>query len=336
MTIDPRSLVSGYLDDTLSPEEHAVLQAWLKESPANARQFADDVLLHDRLRGEHLALEALAQAEMPVAYHSGVRQVEEKGGRRRMTAIAAALIVTVAASFLIWIGLSGTSVSAAAELKRIIVASVRGQDRTYRITVEEPPLLDHRHSQKAATDRRPPKPPFDSATLHVRSGNQFVLIRQTPEGQPFVTGSNGKTSWAVKPDGSVRTSSDLNRFNRDLPGHEQAMPLIDIADGLDRLRAAYDIEILPVEPADDDSAGNGEQSRLMVAVKKRGFRGPRRVEITYFVTSGLIRQMRFVEMPYGPERLTLRLTLIEEKPLGEAFFDHTSHHDAQRTVEFED
>jgi hypothetical protein len=336
MTVDPRSLVYSYLDDTLSPEEHAILQTWLKESPVNAQRFADDVLLHDRLRGEHLALDALANADTPVNHQSAPLQVRRTVGRRPITAIAVGLLVATAASVLIWISLAGASVSAATELKRIIVASMRGPDRTYRITVEELPLLDRGDSQNATTDDRPPKPPIDNATLHVRSGNQFVLIRQTPEGRPFVTGSNGKTSWAVKPDGSVRVSSDLNRFNRDLPGHEHAMPLINLADGLDRLRQAYDIEILPVEPADDDAAGSGEQSRLMVAVKKRGFRGPRRVEITYFVASGLIRQMRFVEMPYGPERLTLRLTLIEERPLGESFFDHTSHHDAQRTIEVEE
>lgn len=336
MTVDPRSLISGYLDETLSPEEHAILETWLKASPANTRQFAAEMLLHDRLRGEYLAIEVLAQAKAPVTICPGVIPEKEKSDRRRITALAAAATIAVAASLLVWFSLAGTSVSAAAELKRIIVASLRGQDRTYRITVEEPPLLDHRNSPQPVIDGRPPKPPLDGATLHVRSGNQFVLIRPTLEGQPFVTGSNGRTSWAVKPDGSVRVSSDLNRFNRDLPGHEQGMPLIDIADGLDRLRAAYDIEVLPVEPADDDSAGTSEQSRLMVAVKKRGFRGPRRVEITYFVTSGLIRQMRFVEMPYGPERLTVQLTLVEERPLDETFFDHTSHHDARRTAEFED
>jgi hypothetical protein len=46
--------------------------------------------------------------------------------------------------------------------------------------------------------------------------------------------------------------------------------------------------------------------------------------------------MRFVEMPYGPDRLTLRMTLLEERPLGAKFFDHESHHDLSRTVEFEE
>ena len=49
----------------------------------------------------------------------------------------------------------------------------------------------------------------------------------------------------------------------------------------------------------------------------------------------MIRQMRFVEMPYGPERLTLRLTLAEERSLGADFFRHQSHHDPERVVEEE-
>lgn len=170
--------------------------------------------------------------------------------------------------------------------------------------------------------------------LHVRGGGQFVLVRKTADGRPFVTGSNGQTSWAVRPDGPVRFSSDLTRFNRDLPGHEHSMPLSNIHEGLERLREAFDVQLLPVESGDEANIDD-EPSRLIVAVKKRGFRGPKRVEVTYSVRSGLIRQMRFVEMPYGPARLTLRMTLVEEQPLGEAFFDHQSHHDADRTVEEE-
>lgn len=70
-------------------------------------------------------------------------------------------------------------------------------------------------------------------------------------------------------------------------------------------------------------------------MKKRGFRGPKRVEITYAATSGEIRQMRFVEMPYGPDRLTLLMTLLDDGALNSNFFDHESHHDQSRNVEFE-
>ncbi len=40
-------------------------------------------------------------------------------------------------------------------------------------------------------------------------------------------------------------------------------------------------------------------------------------------------------LPYGPERLTLRMTLVEEQDLGTKFFDHESHHGSDRVVEEE-
>jgi hypothetical protein len=333
MNLDSHALISGYLDETLTSSEHDLLRTWLHKSPANARQFAEAVLLHDRLRGEHQALLAIADSVGTVA-----RELATPQSRRLLSFSAAAsvLLVAVAVLLVIWVGLVGTPVSAAAELKRIIAANTQLLDRTYQITVEEPALMDRNAKRNLTSDSRPPKPPINGATLYVRNGNQFVLVRQTAEGFPFITGSNGRSSWAVRSEGPVRVSADLTRFNRDLPGHEHSMPLISITEGLDRLRAAYDIEVLPVEDGDAEVKGSGEQSRLMVAVKKRGFRGPRRVEITYFVNSGLIRQLRFVEMPYGPERLTLRLTLVEDGPLGVTFFDHESHHDANRTIEFEE
>jgi hypothetical protein len=173
---------------------------------------------------------------------------------------------------------------------------------------------------------------MEGAMLYVRGGHQFVLSRTTKEGAPFVTGSDGKVSWAVRPRGPVHVSADTARHSRDLPGHEYAMPLNDIQDALEQLRQAYDIQVLPVE---EQLQTDWEASRLLVAVKKRGRPGPSRVEITYSL-SGHIRQIRFVEMPYGPDRLTLRLTLVDQSDLGAAFFDHSTHHDPDRAVEFEE
>lgn len=177
--------------------------------------------------------------------------------------------------------------------------------------------------------QRPPKPPLSGAIVHVRRGGQFVLSRQTSDGRTFLTGSNGWTSWAVRPDGSVRESTDLNEFNRDVPGHEHSMPLIHIEEGLERLLEAYDydVRLLPVETA-DDAVAEDNPTRPIFAVKKRHYRGPKRVEISYSVRSGLIQQLRFVEMPYGPEHLTL----IKERPLGDRLFDHESHHKTDQPV----
>ena len=45
-------LVHGYLDETLSAEQQDELANWIKDNPEHARQFAEIVLLHDRLRAE--------------------------------------------------------------------------------------------------------------------------------------------------------------------------------------------------------------------------------------------------------------------------------------------
>jgi hypothetical protein len=257
-----------------------------------------------------------------------------KRNRPALMSIAMVFVATLVVA-VIWNGLGESSAKAAmGELSRLIRTNSETIDRTYRIAVEEVSQPRRGGRDKSVEKQRPPKPPLDGATLHVRGGDQFVLVRRTADGRPFVTGCNGTMSWAVRPDGPVRFSADVTRFNRDVPGHEHSMPLNNIRDGLERLREAYDIRLLPVEVPDDASNGN-DATRLIVAVKKHGFRGPQRVEISYSVTSGLIRQIRFIEMPYGPERLTLRMSLVDQHPLGRDFFDHSSHHATDRVVEEE-
>lgn len=334
MTLESKQLIDGYLDETLSADEQGTLNRWLKESPQNAQQFAQAMLLHDRLRGEHLALAAMPRShfrqtggDFPADTHSLAKVTM---ARRFAATLLASMILLV----VLWKSIGDTPVSAAVvEINRLIAANLSAPDRTYRIDVEEQAAISKRELPDDAPERsRPVKPPIDRAVLHVRSGGLFVLIRQTADGQPFVTGSNGKISWAVKPDGSVRSSADLNRFHRDVPGHEHSMPLININVGLEQLREAYDVQLLPIQNP-SNPASESESSRSIVAIRKRGFRGSQRVEVTYSVRSGLIRQMRFVEMPYGPERLTLRMTLVDEQPLGADFFGHESHHGSDRIVE---
>lgn len=333
MSSDAREFIDGYLDETLTAEQQHTLGEWIKAAPENARQFAAAALLHDRLRSEHIAM--AVEHDLDASTKQALSDTRRHIGdvfrwRRFVTAgcvMAAALLVVIA----VWNGWGESRATAAiVELNRIIEANSQSTDRTYQVTVEEVTSPRRGEREDSSVSRRPPKPPLDGAVLHVRGRDQFVLIRQTTDGAPFVTGCNGTTSWAVRPDGPVRFSTDRTRFNRDLPGHEHSMPLNNIHDGLARLREAYETQLLPVEP--DDSPNENEPTRLIVAVKKRGVRGPRRVEISYAAESGLIRQLRFIDMPYGPERLTLQMTLVAEQPLGEQFFHHESHHDAGREV----
>ncbi len=333
MTSEPQKLIHGYLDNSLTAEQQILLSEWIKADADHARVFAAEVMLHDQIRNAWMMLEYRDEEEK---VQRPVRAPSRSWARSLLT-MATTVCLLLFAGFLIWQTVGVTPVSAAVvELDRIIAASSQFIDRTFSIAVEET-AIPQSHREQTPSDRgRPPKPSIDGALLHVRGSSQFVLQRKVNDNQYFVTGSNGKTSWAVRPDGPVRVSPDLTRFNHDVPGHEHAMPLNNLRDGLEQLHAAYVVEVMPVESPEDNSALNAEPSRLLVAVKKQGFRGPKRVEITYAVTSGQIRQIRFVDMPYGPERLTLRMTLVESRDLGAAYFDHESHHDPKRVVEFEE
>jgi hypothetical protein len=340
-------LIDGYLDDVLTIEQHEELSAWIRSSSENARRFAAAVMLHDRLRNEMVisgerpgvsppsrfaAAEFAGKNSEKVTRRADALPLAEGVVRRRsvITFVSTAALICVAVVLFFKSFGDSPTLAAAGELQRLIELNAQPMDRTYQITVEESVLPRRGRRGPSPEDGRPPKAPMDGATLYVRDGQQFVLSRITNVG-PFVTGSNGNVSWAVRPDGPVRYSKDLNRFNRDLPGHEHDMPLVNIHDGLERLRQAYDVQLLPVEGGESAEP----VTRLLVAIRHPKERGPKRVEISYEVESGLIGQMRFIEMPYGPESLTLRMTLLSEESLDDNFFDHESHHDDNRRVEVE-
>lgn len=175
-------------------------------------------------------------------------------------------------------------------------------------------------------------PPLKEAVLHVRDGRQFVLVRQTPEGHPFVTGCNGKVSWLVRPDGPVEVSTDLNRFSRGVPGTRHSVPRINIQEGLEGLQADYDIRVESAET--HEAAGSGSLKLLTATRREVTHKGPARVEITYEDHSGFIQQMRFVDMPHFHQgSVTMLLKFVEARNLDTSFFDHESHHEPGRHIE---
>jgi hypothetical protein len=335
MTSDRRDLIDGYFDDDLTADQQKALSEWIKADPENARLFVQSALLHDRLRNT-LTLE---DSSGDVGLSERI-QMPQKRMRRflltntlgRATAAAAVLIVGLSS---LWFSIgTPTATAAVRELDRIIVNSLRWKDRTYEIVVED--ITPDRQGRQplGPESKRPPKPPLDGATLHLRAGNQFVLIRKTEEGVPFITGCNGQQSWAINTRGPVRVSSDVHRFDRDLPGHETSIPLTNLHEGLQQLKRAYDVTFSALGP-EEYSPEDGHEARLLVALKKPKDRGPQRVEIIYDATTGRILRMRFIQMPYGPDRLDLRLSLVGEQELPLDFFEHTTHHASNRKIETE-
>ncbi|TWT65216.1 anti-sigma factor family protein [Allorhodopirellula solitaria] len=325
-----QKLIHGYLDNSLSTEQQSELNQWIKADPKHARQFASSMMLHDRLRSE------LATSQEEAAPVVAASRLPSRLWRRRSFALASTACVLLLAFSLLWQSVDTPSASAAVvELNRIIEANEHSTDRTFLISVLEAVIPPKHRDPGSPERRRPPKPSLDGAVLDVRGSNQFVLKRMTPRGELFITGSNGETSWAVRPDGPIRYSDDLTRFARDLPGHEDRLPINNLHDGLEALRTAYDLELLPQEAPDRAAGQEHPTDRRMLAVKKPGFLGAARVEIQYAESSGKIREMRFDDMAYGPQRIALTMTATKEQTFPDDYFDHSSHHGQERVVEYE-
>lgn len=334
-----QTLITGYLDEQLTAEQFAELESLLRDSAQNRQQFVTEVMLHDRLRATLMADELVSSILVsPTAEPPGTTRGSRWTRTSRWTGAALSLVVMGIAAFaILWNGFFETSAAAAAtELNRLITANATETARTYHIAVEDVALKSRRKNRPIPEEQqhRPPKPPLNDAVLHVRGAEQFVLIHTLADGQKLLTGCDGRLSWSIRPDGPVRTSRDLTRFSHDLPGHEHSMTFLKIDETLQQLQRGYEIRVLPEGVVDDELADDEPDSteRLLIAMRRRKMPGPERVEIVYDVKTGEIRQIRFVAMPYGPDRLTIRMTLLQRSDFGVADFGHAQHHGADRIV----
>ncbi len=331
MNESERELIWKYLDGELPLEEQVQLEDWLRASREHRDEFARLALLNEGLRVllsnlPEPSLESTKRSAMP----SESRPVQTgrlafAGRLASLTALFAALFL----SFLLWQSAGDSELQAShVDLQRLNQWANRSESRSFEIRVlaDLPqPAKGRRSRENSSTTSSPPeKPPLDGARLHTLGDNQFVLERHALDGTRFLTGSDGLYSWAITPDGAVNTSHDLNRFNRDVPGHEHQLPLNSLFTNLDRFRAAYRIQLFPGEVQDDSATL--ESTSLLVATKKKGQRGPQRIEVTYNSQSGRIVGMRIMEMPYGPRRLDLEMLLVDEGNLRADFFRHGFHH----------
>lgn len=318
MTGGANDLIQGYLDGALTPEQEAELNGWVKRDLANARVFAAAMLLHDRLRNEICALPqisstAIGQPEEPVIPH-------QERARRRWRPMAALASLAAVFAMLFFLGWSRPApLNAATELSRLINTSATQTDRTYRIrSLDETP--------DTGDERRPP---IDGATLYVRSPEKYVLVRRFPNGEQFVTGSDGVRSWAIRPAGAVRVSKDPLRFRGPVPGHQHGLPFVDLRSDLVQLRDAYIVTLLGT----DDKGRRG----LLAEKKSPRYRGPRQVELWYDARTGVIDRMVFRGMPRargGPSSVSVEL--LDQRSLGADYFQHDRHHAPGRRVIEED
>jgi hypothetical protein len=318
MSAPATDLIHGYLDEMLTAEQHVELANWIKASAEHARQFSETVLLHDRLRAEMLAGDLLEIQHAVVASRSS----SERPWVRRVIALSTALCLTLALGLLFWQSVSSPVLAASDELQRIIQASESALDRTYVLTA----LDEDVDSETLPSTVRGAKPSVDGALLYVRGPNQYVLVRYFADGTEFITGSDGTTAWSVPPRGRVRVSSDPTRFRGAVPGQQHAIPFVDMRNSLRQLQESYELDL------SQETTPEGWR-RMNATRRATATGGPKQVALWYDAQSGVIHRMLLERLPQargGPRNVLLELT--DERDLGPAYFEHTSHHDTNREV----
>ena len=242
-------------------------------------------------------------------------------GRPKRTAFAATVMVACVALIFIFQGINPTE-AAAASLERIIAVAQQSIDRTYTIRVID--------EYPTSTPRNEKQGNIDGAILHVRGPNKYVLIRELKDGRQRFTGCDGTESWAMREDGPVHVSSDLNRFRGGLPGEQQDLPFINLQSQLKQLQEKYFVESLP-------EAGREFEGRAMMGLvclrKSHEVRGPKRVELWADRKTGAIHRMLMDNLPRGkggPRSVMIQLKNESEFPAD--FFSHTAHHEPGRQI----
>ncbi|MGB2499928.1 MAG: hypothetical protein ACPIA2_09540 [Mariniblastus sp.] len=337
------SLVSRHFDGELDHEEHQCLQKWINARPENAKAYVGLALLHDRL------LEANNQAtEQRVdRVEKSLKPFSARKKNQKHLSWAIGALSSIAALLLISLFvipmLQGTpALAAETQLEQLIEVARKSLDRTYLITSIEfrgNKRNGSKWNRKAVQEQRNRRhgrqqAPVDGALLHVRGENSYVLIRRFENGEEFVTGSDGQTSWSVPPKGRVQVSDNVERFRGEMPGNQHAIPFITLQDDLKQIRGAYNIQWRDSELASEKSRSG--QHCLVAEKKSAEHRGPKYIEIWFDMETGTIFEMLLDKLPQakgGPK--TVLLELLDQSEMPDDFFQHTTHHDSNRRVNYQ-
>ncbi|MCE5325886.1 MAG: hypothetical protein LLG01_05675 [Planctomycetaceae bacterium] len=246
--------------------------------------------------------------------------------RRAAYAAAAMLLAAVG----IWV--FNTPSRAMASLNDIIGALAKPGDRTYHIAMQDldeppPPEGDDRPPRPGDGDRsgpRIPRPGLDDATLYLRDGRQYLLVRRDPNGGVIYDGFDGRQSWRIRRGELAETRQGPGAGGIPMPALMADVPFSDLHQTLERIKVNYTLERL-----DETALPSGGQLLRHVLVRRnsRQVKGPETIEIWADLHSGLPRRIVFdrakIQGNIEPCRVTL--DLLSDKPLATDWFTPAPH-----------
>lgn len=302
----------------------------------NPGRHADDRLLHalllqtydDRAK-EHRELRvqqaisaisnALQGGEKTPNTSATIRAEERRVAKwvPKVSAIAALVFVAIA----VWT-LTNSPSAAVAAINRMITALSSPGDRTFHIQMEDLPERGRRRPNDKPGSV--PRPGLDDATLYLRDGQQYVLVRHDPQGGVIYDGYDGQQSWRVRDGKVAETRQGLGAGGIPMPPIMANIPFTDLQSTLQAIQGNYTLE------EQDNAAFSVSKTKLLHVLVRRNSRwvkGPETIEIWADQESALPQRIVFddakVQGNETPCRITLDLTNQTELP--GAWFSAKSH-----------
>jgi hypothetical protein len=299
--------------------------------PEESRREADERLVHALLvhlhdgqaaeQREQRVQRALRAIRGPAASAAGAVPAHRPVAWIRRGAWTAAAAFLVAAGLLVF--LTGTP-PAMASLNDILNALGRPGDRTYRIHMEDQPAPPERRPPGDRPPEPVPRPGLDDATLHLRDGNQYLLVRNDPKGGVLYDGYDGRQSWRIRAGVVAETRDGLGAGGIPMPPIMANVPFSDLHGTLEQIRIDYTVEQFDAAPLP-----SGVESLRHVRVRRnsREVRGPETIEIWADATTGLPRRIVFDRAKLQGNRQPCQLTfeLISADPLPSDWFAPAPH-----------
>lgn len=312
--------------------EGAALASQLAASREARELFADHAMLHGLLATEAQAGGFAADREAFFAALENPPSAPNLVRIRRWWWLSAAAAMVVGLLSLTLLLLPN---NATAALNQVIAALDRPVDCSYVIRVLDPGADRQGGNPVEQPDRGrfPPAAFLDGARLHVRGSSQYVLEQALPDGITRTLGSDGQTSWCIRGDGPVRTSTDPYHFGAGVLAGRQGTPFLELRTQLEDLRRFYQLKRFtpPAGPA--------------MPVRLKGLRGtrhsaaqggPREIELWFDPATGQIHRLLLNGLPRGGGGpASLALELASTAALAPDFFHHQAHHEPSRRVEAE-
>jgi len=278
-----------------------------------ARQQADERLIHALLLHTHDAQAALDReqrvTQVVQAIRAPVGPVRASGpsairARFHTWALwgtwAAAALVVIALGYLV---LTASQTPALASLNDILGALARPGDRALHIQVE--PLVAE----------LPPRHGLNGATLYLRNGREYLLVRRDPNGGELFDGYDGHQSWRIRAGVVVETKEGLGAGGLALPQVMSGVLFVDLPQALERIRVDYTVERLDQIPL---PAGGALWRHVLARRHSHAVKGPETIEIWAHPTTGMPRRIVFDQGKFQgstqPRRLTFDLVSEEAQP----------------------